>query len=304
MITLEKATIADIELLTDIMKRAFDEEARKWLPNEEIVDYNIQPPGYDSVEMTRYSVEELNFYKVMVEEKIVGGVIVTLSGQSYGRVDRIFIDVHYQGRGIGSKVIELIEEEFPTVRIWDLETSPRQKSNLHFYEKMGYNRVFETEDEVCFVKRKASRANDRVVENQDLANYQYENSNMAGAEFYQMNLAGSSFSNSNVSNAHFSNVNLSHSRFRNINLRETLFADLNLSNSKMKLVTLGGLKFSDTNLGEDQNPVSFDRCDLEGSMFRNCNLNHVEIQGCEISGMKIEDISVEELLKAYHSVKK
>ncbi len=34
----------------------------------DVIDYNIQPPGYSSVEMMRYSIEELNCYKVIMDE--------------------------------------------------------------------------------------------------------------------------------------------------------------------------------------------------------------------------------------------
>lgn len=46
MITIQKAERSDAEKLTDIMKRTFDEEARRWLSDDSIVDYNIQPPGW------------------------------------------------------------------------------------------------------------------------------------------------------------------------------------------------------------------------------------------------------------------
>ncbi|HDR3387196.1 TPA: GNAT family N-acetyltransferase, partial [Bacillus anthracis] len=92
IISIEKATIVDAEKLTEIMTRTFDEEAERWLCGQgDVIDYNIQPPGYSSVEMMRYSIEELDSYKVIMDEKIIGGIIVTISGKSYGRIDRIFV---------------------------------------------------------------------------------------------------------------------------------------------------------------------------------------------------------------------
>ncbi len=77
LITIQKAVISDAEKLTEIMKKTFDEEARRWLLNQEILDYNIQPPGYSSVEMTKYMIEELVYYKIIYNKDIVGGIIVT-----------------------------------------------------------------------------------------------------------------------------------------------------------------------------------------------------------------------------------
>lgn len=39
---------------------------------DDVIDYNIQPPGYSSVEMMKYSIEELDSYKVIMDEKIIG----------------------------------------------------------------------------------------------------------------------------------------------------------------------------------------------------------------------------------------
>ncbi|PES61867.1 GNAT family N-acetyltransferase [Bacillus cereus] len=305
IISIEKATILDAEKLTEIMKRTFDEEAKRWLCDQEgVIDYNIQPPGYSSVEMTIYSIEELDHFKVIMDEEIVGGIIVTISGKSYGRIDRIFVNPKHQGKGIGSQVIDFIEEEFPSVRIWDLETSSRQINNHHFYKKMGFETIFETEDEYCYVKRiKKASSEENLVNNNDMKNGQYENCNLVNTEYYQVNLKGSSFVYSNVMNINMSNCNLSQSKFKNINLRNSSYTDLNLSGSKFNLVTLGGVQFKNTNLGNEKEPISFERCDLEGCIISNSNLENAEIENCNITGMKINGIPVEELLELYNQVK-
>ncbi|OCA90349.1 acetyltransferase [Bacillus sp. FJAT-27225] len=301
LITIEKAIISDAEKLTELMIKTFDEEARKWLLNPDILDYNIQPPGYSSVEMTKYMIEELNYYKIIYDEDIVGGIIVTITGKSFGRIDRIFVDPDYQGRKIGSRVIELIEEEFPTLRTWDLETSSRQVNNHHFYEKMGYRTTYETEDEYGYIKRKVSSlGKENLVENKDISNTQYENCNMEKTECYAVDLEGSTFSNSNLMNTQLSNCNLSHSKFQNINFKHSFFADLNLSYSKMRLVTLGGVRFIDTNLGDDSEPLSFERCDLQGTKISKSNLRNLQITESDITGMTIDNIPVEKLLELYY----
>lgn len=305
-IRIEKASISDAEKLTEIKKRTFDEEVKKWLPNQEnIMDYNIQPPGYSSIEMTKYMIKELNYFKVIYNKAIVGGIIVTISGKSFGRIDRIFVAPESQGKGIGSKVINLIEKEFPNVRVWDLETSSRQINNHCFYEKVGYQTTFKTVDEYCYIKKiENSLEIEKLVENEDISGTQYENCNMAKTECYQVTLEGSSFSNSNLMSSHINNCNFSHSKFHNINFRNTLFADLNFSNSEMALVTLDGVRFVDTSLEDEGNPITFERCDLKGSKIINSNLRNVEIQQSDITGMKINNIPVADLLELYYRVNK
>lgn len=304
-IFIEKATILDAEKLTEIMTRTFDEEEKRWLCGQgDVIDYNIQPPGYSSVEMMRYSIEELDCYKVIMDGKIIGGIIVTISGKSYGRIDRIFVEPVYQGKGIGSYVIKLIEEEYPSIRIWDLETSSRQLNNHHFYKKMGYETIFKSEDEYCYVKRiTVESAEENLIKNKDMKNSQYENCNLANTEYYQVNLKNSSFVGSNMMNMKMSNCNVRQSNFRNINFRNSSYADLNLSGSKFNFVTLGGVQFKDTSLGEDKDPISFNRCDLEGSTISNSNLKNMDIENCDITGMKINGIPIEKLFALYNKVK-
>ena len=305
IISIEKSTILDAEKLTEIMKKTFDAEAKQWLyGQDDVIDYNIQPPGYSSVEMMKYSIEELDSFKIVMDKEIVGGIIVTISGKSYGRIDRIFVDPVYQGKGIGSHVIKLIEKEYPNIKIWDLETSSRQINNHHFYKKMGYEIIFKSEDEYCYAKRiNSASTEDILVENEDLKNYQYENCNLANTEYYQVNFKKSLFVNSNIMNINISNCNVSQSKFRNINFRSSSYSDLNLSGSKFNLVTLGGVQFKGTSLGDEKEPILFDNCDLEGSTVLNRNLKNIEIENCDVPGMKINGIPIENMLELYNKVK-
>ncbi|QFT87885.1 Secreted effector protein pipB2 [Bacillus sp. THAF10] len=263
-IILIKAQIEDAESLTEIMKKTFDEEAKQWLgENSTVKDFNIQPPGYDSIATNAYMIEELTYFKILYKGQLVGGVILTLTGREYGRIDRIYVDPAFQGNGIGSKVMTLIEDTFSTITTWELETSPRQKGNLHFYEKMGYRRTFETEDEVCYLKKLTE------------TNNPYDSCNLEGKIFYNANLSNTAFANSTLAGSQFNNVNLSKSTFQNINFSQSLIADLNLSGTRVKHV------------------------DMSGVSLQNCNLTGVEITDCNLTGLKIDGISVEELLKVY-----
>jgi GNAT superfamily N-acetyltransferase len=299
-IAIEKASLKDAVLLTKIKKEAFDAEAVRWLDNKNVVDYNIQPPGYDSIEMNRFMIRELEVYKVIADKQMAGGIVVTLSGATYGRIDRIFIHPDFQGKGIGSSVMQLIEKEFPEVRVWNLETSARQKNNHYFYEKMGFRTTFECDEEYCYEKRTETGVKDkRLLKGKNLSGRLYEQSDLSNSVCYGVNLKESSVSNSNLMDIHVSNCNMRNGKYQNINFTHSLFADLNLSYSKIAHVTLGAVRFLNTDLGEGEDPLSFERCNLQGSKFSNCNLKGVEIQKSDLSGMKIDNIPVEELLGAY-----
>ncbi|WP_374056810.1 GNAT family N-acetyltransferase [Rossellomorea sp. FM04394] len=315
-ITIEKARIQDAEILTDIKRKVFDAEKERWLSfSENDVDYNIQPPGYDSVEMGKYMIHELNYFKILYHEELVGGVIVTLEGKRHARIDRIFVDPDYQGKGIGSAALKFIEEMFSQVKSWELETSSRQLNNHAFYEKMGYKKVFESEVEFCYEKRLQLDATEEgetrdihiqgnTLSQVDLSRLQVEHSNVTETDFYGIDGSHSTFSNSKLIGVQFSNCNLSESRFQNINLKKALIADLNLSHSEFAHVTLDGVYLHDTTLGEENEPVRFERCDLKGSQFKACNLNDVRLIDCETEGMRINNILVKDLLDAYEVVHK
>ncbi|PFA67668.1 GNAT family N-acetyltransferase [Bacillus sp. AFS015802] len=313
-VKIEKAHIEDASILTTIKKNVFDMEKEKWLSGHTgVVDYNIQPPGYDSVEMGKYMIRELDYFKILFEGAIVGGLILTVVGKRHGRVDRIFIDPSQQGKGIGSNVMRRMEYEYPHVRTWELETSSRQLNNHYFYEKMGYRKVFETDDEFCYEKEMNEEAvldgelrglcvHGDTLKREDLSELQVEHCNMEKTDFYGINGSHSTFTNSNLMGAVFNNCNLSESCFQNINLQKSLIADLNLSGSEVAHVTLNGVTIHDTNLEGADEPVRFDRCDLSGSKLQNCNLKNVEISGSELAGMKINGMLVTDLLEVYTNV--
>ncbi|MGD7010201.1 GNAT family N-acetyltransferase [Metabacillus sp. 84] len=282
------------------MKETFDAEARRWLADSDpFRDFNIQPPGYRSIHMTEYSIQELSYYKILHQDKIAGGLILTISGNIYGRIDRIFVSPSLQGKGIGSKALQLLEKEFPQVTSWELETSSRQLNNHYFYEKAGFQKVYESEDEFCYEKRMDSEDPSVRVRNQDLSGKHYEDCRMAGSKYYKVDLASSSIGNSNVMNTHFSNCNMSGTKFQNINFRSSLLADLNLSGSRFDHVTMGGVQFKDTSLDGNETPLTFERCDLAGVRMAGCSLKGAEIDQCDVSDMKINGISVQALFEAY-----
>lgn len=266
---IRRATTADAGQLAEVMKRAFDRERNRWAPDETVPDHNLTPPGYDSAEMHKYFIRESHYFVIEVEQRIAGGVSINYTGRRHARLDKIFIDPQYQSQGFGTKMIAFVEEEFPAVQMWKLETSSKQLSNHHFYEKAGYRRTYESDTEVGYEKVKASpalTANAGVrFEDQQLSMAELENCRMNEADFYNMNLEQSCYSNSNLSSSLFTDCNMHSSKFTNLNLGGILIADSRLS----------------------------------GSTILGCDLSGVNIQECSLSGLQIHGIPVEDLLAAY-----
>ncbi len=51
-----------------------------------------------------------------------------------------------------------------------------------------------------------------------------------------------------------------------------------------------------------QRPLKFEDCYLAGTQITNCNLSEVLIDDCNTSGMRINGVLVDEMLKAYKKI--
>lgn len=78
-----------------------------------------------------------------------------------------------------------------------------------------------------------------------------------------------------------------------------LLADLRLTNTKLEFCALGGVQFQDTHLGADRVPMQWRHCDLGDSRFVDCDFSGVELEACQVAGMKINGIPIEKLMEAY-----
>jgi len=140
----EEAGEADIPELTCVMTRAFDDDSRKHLGVEK-----GGPEGYDDGEFFRrwlLPVEQSIGYKILLDGRVIGGVIVWIFEHEKNTLGTIFIDPDYQDQGIGSRAWRFIEQMYPDTKSWTLGTPSWATKNHHFYEqKCGFNKIGEEE---------------------------------------------------------------------------------------------------------------------------------------------------------------
>jgi len=138
LLRFEKARIEDIKVLTEVQKRTFDDDSRRFggLPAG-------GPPGYDSVDWTLWAMQTGIYYKILAGDRIIGGVILFDMHNRHFNLGRIFVDPDWQNQGIGSHAIRFIEKTFTYVKKWSLDTPEWAVRNHHFYEKLGYVKVGE-----------------------------------------------------------------------------------------------------------------------------------------------------------------
>ncbi|GEQ22688.1 hypothetical protein CBU02nite_31940 [Clostridium butyricum] len=128
---LETLRESDIEVLTPIMKRAFDEDSRLHLGELE-----GGPEGYDNGEFLRKFALDKNStsFKVLLNNKIIGAVILWINNKTNENfLGNIFLDLNTQNSGIGKDIWKMIEDMFPNTKIWRTETPGFSRRNHYFY---------------------------------------------------------------------------------------------------------------------------------------------------------------------------
>jgi len=134
----ERMSEADIPGLTAVMKRAFDDDAQKYLGQ-----LGGGPGGYDNGDFFRKWVfgESGGIgWKITFDGRIAGAFILWVLPDGNNILGNIFVDPAMQDLGIGTQAWQFIESTYTDAVSWQLETPIWAKKNLHFYEKLGFVR--------------------------------------------------------------------------------------------------------------------------------------------------------------------
>ncbi|MFX1251433.1 MAG: GNAT family N-acetyltransferase [Promethearchaeota archaeon] len=136
-----KATEDDIPELTKVMTRAFDDDSQKHLGKAK-----GGPPGYDNGDFFRkwlLPYKESIGYKILANDKVIGGFIVWVFEHGKNSLGTIFIDPDYQDQGIGTQAMQFIFDSYADSKRWTLGTPSWATKNHHFYEKNGFKKIRE-----------------------------------------------------------------------------------------------------------------------------------------------------------------
>lgn len=142
---IEKAEREDLQKILDLQYLAYQSEA-KLFNNRDI------PPLKQTLEDVFDEYQKGIILKALDEEgKIIGSVRGYLENGTV-HIGKLMVQPKEQGKGIGTKLLLSIEEEFPDCR-YELFTSTKSKRNIELYEKLGYKVFFEKKitEELRFV---------------------------------------------------------------------------------------------------------------------------------------------------------
>jgi GNAT superfamily N-acetyltransferase len=128
-VRIEPARALDLVALTTIQALSF---------SEEVGLYGTGPPGYKSLEWQAQALRRAEYFKILADQLIVGGIVARQVSPGHYLLVRIFVHPDHQDRGVGTQAFRLIEARFPTAEKWSLNTPYRSFRNHHFYRKLGF----------------------------------------------------------------------------------------------------------------------------------------------------------------------
>lgn len=133
---IEPADVSDAQEILDLQKLAYQSEAALY------DDYTI-PPLTQSLEQMQEDFHKQVVFKAILDGRIIGSVRgYVRDGTCY--IGRLIVHPEFQNRGIGTSLMNAIEQHFAQAQRYELFTGDRSKRNLHLYHKLGY-RIFRQE---------------------------------------------------------------------------------------------------------------------------------------------------------------
>jgi ribosomal protein S18 acetylase RimI-like enzyme len=137
VIVIEPAAEGDAEALAEISRRAFEHDVNYGAPGP------CGPPGYDSAGWQQEMIRNGRFFKVLEQDRLVGGFVLFRLEDGSVEFGRAFLEPECQNRGIGAELLRFAEGVFAETKRLVLDTPSWNLRTQHFYEKGGYVKVGE-----------------------------------------------------------------------------------------------------------------------------------------------------------------
>lgn len=135
-LTIKRTKEKEAQRLLEIQKEAFVEDLKRYQ------DHDTNPVN-EPIERLLRKIENFLHYTIWSDDEIIGGIDIRDLKDDRYCLNRIFLSNKYQNKGFGTRIMNLIEKEFPSAIEWSLDTPHLNKRNHHFYEKLGYEKVGE-----------------------------------------------------------------------------------------------------------------------------------------------------------------
>jgi ribosomal protein S18 acetylase RimI-like enzyme len=133
---IEQATVLDAQEILALQKLAYIGEA------EIYNDFTIQPLHQTIVEITS-EIGMQYILKCVVNDRIVGSVRAYMT-EGTCMIGKLIVHPKFQNKGIGTKLLEEIENHFNGAERFELFTGSKSEKNLYLYRKQGFE-IFKSE---------------------------------------------------------------------------------------------------------------------------------------------------------------
>lgn len=130
-ISLRKAEVDDAEEMWQLQKEVFRPLYEKYQDHE-------TSPTTQTFERFLTRFQQGDYYKILVEGKLAGGVLITEKAPGDFLLHIINILGNYQNKGIAQQVMNRLELMYPQANSWGLDTIFSERRNCYLYEKMGF----------------------------------------------------------------------------------------------------------------------------------------------------------------------
>lgn len=136
VIQFEKACTSDIDAILAAKKDAWVNEVKL---------YGHGPENYLNKDFFANLFKTHNIYKILNNDKIIGGLTCVNTGGNDYYIGSVFVIRSFQNKHIGTEAMEFLFRDIPNAKLWRLNTPYLSYGNHHFYEKLGFKKVGESE---------------------------------------------------------------------------------------------------------------------------------------------------------------
>ncbi len=132
---IEQAAYDDLEQILKLQYLAYQSEAR--LNNNYFI-----PPLLQTLEDLQEEYRRGHVLKAVNEDNLILGSVRGYVNDNTLYIGKLIVHPEQQGKGIGTKLLISMEQEYPGLR-YELFTSSKSLRNLSLYERLGYVRYQE-----------------------------------------------------------------------------------------------------------------------------------------------------------------
>lgn len=133
-VSIKKTKLNEVEDLLAIQKEVFAEDYALY------EDHDSTPVNETEAKLIE-NIERFFHYTILSGNAIIGAIDIRPLDENRLRLSKLFLRNEFQNKGLGSKIIKLMESEFPLIKDWSVYTPYLNKRNHHFYEKLGYIKI-------------------------------------------------------------------------------------------------------------------------------------------------------------------